>query len=113
MGTLPVDMTHKANPPEEITYRQRRSRIGLLATKIGLAALGLIAGFLIWPVGASVQQIDKQSILPPVVVMVAWLLGCIVLLRSQKYRAVGIGLAVGLLVTIAAIWFAGPCLVTC
>src|SRR2546430_8631021 len=113
MGTLSVDMTHKSNPPEEITDRQRRSRIGLLPTKIGLAALGLIGGFLIWPVGFSVQQIDKQSILPPIVVLAARLLGCIVLLRSQKYRAAGIGLAVGLLVTIAAIWLAGPCLVTC
>jgi type IV secretory pathway TrbD component len=110
---MPVDMTHKANPPEEITHRQSRSRFGPLATKIGLAVLGLIAGFLIWPVDTSVQQIDKQSILPPVVVLVAWLLACVVLLRSQKYRAAGIGLAVGILVTIAAIWLAAPCLVTC
>ncbi len=112
MGTLRIDSTRNGKPPEEAA-RQRRSRIGRLATKIGLAAFGLLTGFLIWPVDIAVQQVDKQSILPPVAVLAVWLLGCVVLLRSRKYRAAGVGLGVGTLATIAAIWLAAPCLVTC
>ena len=78
-----------------------------------MAALGLIAGFIIWPVDTSVQQIDKQSILPPLIVLAVWVLGGAMLLRSQKYRSAGVGLVVGMLVTIAAIWLAARCLVTC
>ena len=97
----------------EAARQQRRTRVGRFALQFGLGLLGLLIGLLIWPVDVSVQQIAKTSAVPSVGVLVIWLSGCVVLLRSRKYRAAGIGLSVGTVATIAAIWLAGPCLVIC
>jgi hypothetical protein len=102
-----LDPEDKTRPSIHRTPRQGR------AHQLSLGLAGLFVGAMVWPLMTWAQQFDKRSPIPPAVVLAAWLLTSLVLLIGREYRALGIGLSVGGIVTVGGLLLAARCLITC